>query len=88
MNRLKNTVYRAGVIALAAAILCLVLIFIGGALAIAGIVLAGLVLVGGVMSVFGKKTFGSKVGSPITVVYTRVDEDENNTETRRTKRFP
>lgn len=78
MDRLKNAFYAAGTIGLAAAVAFVALVFIGGALAVAGIVVAALILVGAVMSLFGKKksfSFGQS-DQPLTVVYTRVEERE------------
>ncbi|MEN3930658.1 hypothetical protein WJT86_06210 [Microvirga sp. W0021] len=75
MDRLKKAFLAAATLGIAGAIAFVALVFIGGALAIAGIIIAAMILVGAVMSMFGKKPFGRK-GEPLTVMYTRVDETD------------
>jgi|GEM_PF-2047242 len=78
MDRLKNTLYAAAMVGLAAAVAFVALVFIGGALAIAGIVLVAMILIGGIMSLLGKSPRRRKADEPLTVFYTRVDDDNRN----------
>lgn len=77
MDRLKNTLYAAAMVGIAAAVAFVALVFIGGALAIAGIVLVVMILVGGIMSLLGKSP-RRKANEPLTVFYRRLDDDNRN----------
>lgn len=75
MDRLKNTLYAAAMVGIAAAVAFVALVFIGGALAIAGIVLVAMILVGGIMSLLGKSPRRG-ANQPMTVIYTVLDDDD------------
>lgn len=82
MDRLKHTLKAAIAIALGAAIVFIALAFIGGVLAIAGIVIAMLILVGGIWALFAKKPL-TRGTAPLTVVFTRLDETDAERDQRR-----
>ncbi len=82
MDRLKNAFVAAGTLGVAAAIAFVALVFIGGALAVAGVIIAAMILAGGIMSLFGKKPYRpfakSEADDPLTVVFTRIEEKDRD----------